>query len=94
MIRQSGNFLCYGENVQPIDYINGYKNCLYKIYIPYCLFSELKNMLAILDLTQKSVYGEEKYDKIGNRCKDDIKDKFYMKMKELSEKIRQQENVK
>lgn len=94
LIRQSGNFLCYGENAQPIDYINGYKNCLYKIYIPYCLFYEFKNMLAILDLTRKSVYGDKKYDKIGNRCKGDVRDKFYTKMKELSEKIRQQENVK
>lgn len=93
IIRQSGNFLCYGGNIQPIDYNNWYKNALYKIYIPYCIFSELKYMLTILDLTSQSVYGNGTYTSIATSCKDESQNDFYTKIKEFSNEIRNRINV-
>lgn len=89
LIRQSGNFLCYGKNIQSIDYLECYKNSLYKIYIPHCLFDELNNMLTILDLTHKTIFGENLYDEVAKKCKNSSLLDFNRKMIELSKKIKQ-----
>lgn len=91
LIRQSGNFLCYGENCQSIDYMSGYKHALYKIYIPYCIFQDLKNMLGLLDLTHKSIYGESTYTTFAMDSKQNALDAFDKQMKEISENLRKHE---
>lgn len=90
LIRQSGNFLCYGSNTESIDCRTGYRDALYKIFIPYTIMPEIRDILSLLDLTQQTVYGEDKYDNIGDKCKHDAKNKFNEKMKELSIKVRTQ----
>lgn len=87
LIRQSGNFLCYGSNIQPIDYRSGFNNTLYKIFIPYCISQNLKDMLKILDLTHDSVYGINTYGYIADECREQSKDIFYKKIQEISTEI-------
>ena len=91
LIRQSGN---YGYNTEPIDCGSGYRDTLYKIFIPYTVMPEIRDRLSLLDLTQQSVYGEDKYGDIGDKCKNAARNKFNGKMKELSEIVKQQEQRK
>ena len=55
IIRQSGNFLYYGEYMVPIDKYPNKKDFLYKIIIPYCLINELKSLLELLDITENTI---------------------------------------
>ncbi|WP_034855946.1 hypothetical protein [Clostridium intestinale] len=63
--RQSGNFTIHGTMVWPIDYPDVVKNEIHKIFIPNSCIEDLRNLLAILDITEESIYG-------GQNIKDEI----------------------
>lgn len=55
IIRQSGNFICYGYNMNPIDKYPNKKEFLYKILIPYCFVNKLQSVLELLNINNETI---------------------------------------
>lgn len=73
MCRQSGNFMLYGTDIQPIDMRpkNAVNTFLYKIRIPYSIVEGLKDDLNALNITKESIYGDEpELDDVGKQAKE------------------------
>lgn len=85
MCRQSGNFMLYGTDVQPLDTrpAETVKKFLQKIHIPYSAVQEMVDVLNALNITKKSIYGdEERLDDIG-------KDARAMGVEQISKIVKQ-----
>jgi len=81
MCRQSGNFTVHCKFTKPIDYIDGLRNDITKIIIPYEIIEELMDTLITLDVTSESLYfGTDIKDKKAQQIKkeylDDFKNKY------------------
>lgn len=59
--KQSGNFICLGDNIQSIDSLGICKDVLYKIYIPYGAIKNIKRELGALNITRDAIYGTKSY---------------------------------
>lgn len=85
--RQSGNFVCLGRNIQPIDSYNICRDLLYKIYIPYGSISTIKRELEILNITPEAIYGEKSYmDDYANEIRVQEEENFKTLIGELKQK--------
>lgn len=59
IVRQSGNFVCYGDRMDPINIYPNKNEFLYQIIIPYTVLTEFQEFLELINITSKTVYGEE-----------------------------------
>ena len=59
IIRQSGNFIIHGCNFQPLD-LQYFNYLFHKIYIPKSAYNYFNNILNILQLNDKVIYGLDK----------------------------------
>ncbi|WP_297285519.1 FRG domain-containing protein [uncultured Brachyspira sp.] len=85
IIRQSGNFLFQPADITPIELKGSLpKECLYKIYIPYYFIKNIKKELEALNITNKSLYGNNK--KLENDALK-IKNKEYKKFIKYIEEL-------
>ncbi|MEK4529933.1 FRG domain-containing protein [Paenibacillus sp. FSL H8-0104] len=58
--RQSGNFTIHGTQVRSLDDYNILRKSMYKIFIPYKCFNEVKEVLDTLNINETSIYGDGK----------------------------------
>lgn len=85
--RQSGNFVCQGSNIQPIDSLGVCREVLYKIYIPYASIKNIQKELQVLNITSNSIYGEEsRLDECIKEIRSDEEKKFKQLIEELNSK--------
>ncbi|EPB8149248.1 FRG domain-containing protein [Clostridium perfringens] len=85
--RQSGNFVCLGSNIQPIDSLGICRKVLYKIYIPYGVIKNIKRELEILNITPDAIYGEKSYlDEYAKKIRVAEEEKFGILIDELNQK--------
>lgn len=85
--RQSGNFVCLGDNIQPIDSLGICRDVLYKIYIPYGAIKKIKRELQILNITSDAIYGEKSYlDEYAKEIRIREEEKFNTLINELNQK--------
>ena len=59
MCRQSGNFIVFGANVQPMERLNPPDETLIKIVIPKKLINRLKELLNAAGVNRNSIYVSE-----------------------------------
>jgi hypothetical protein len=95
MCRQSGDFLLYSANIQPLDMYpeNAINQFLYRIHIPYTNVQELMEDLKALNVTKESIYGDypdldaagKKAKKIGKEQIDEIVKEIIEKYKNIKE---------
>lgn len=84
--RQSGNFTIHGEIIWPLDYREVAQKAMHKIFIPYACIKEMKEMLSVLDITKKSIYGDSDLDVISKDISQENRNKFKASIDKLVEK--------
>lgn len=88
LCRQSGNFTIHGRMVWPLDYPDVVKEIIHKIFIPYTRIEKIKEQLKVLNITEKSIYGnEDMKDMISKTIEDDTNIEFLKGIEELANKF-------
>lgn len=88
MCRQSGNFLCQGTNIQPIDTLAISAEVLYKIYVPYYCIDNINSELQALNITKQSIYGDKtELDEIAKKIRHLEEKKFRKVVEKINEKF-------
>lgn len=91
--RQSGNFTIHGVNIWPLDYYQIVQKNMYKVFIPYKCFEEIKEWLNSLDINKKSIYGSSDLDKISKDIKNNETINFYTNIEKIKEKYKDKNNI-
>ncbi|MCM3471024.1 FRG domain-containing protein [Brevibacillus borstelensis] len=81
--RQSGNFTIHGHMVWPIDHRSIVQKEIHKIFIPYNCIDEIGEWLRLMDITEKSIYGESLLDSMSKNISEEEKKKFRSSIQEL-----------
>lgn len=58
--RQSGNFTIHGSQIKALDFYDVLRESMYKIFIPFKCFKEMKGVLGTLNINETSIYGDGK----------------------------------
>lgn len=72
MCRQSGDFTLFGTDIQPLDMrpSNAVNTYMYTIHIPYSAVKGIKQELLAFNITETSIYGDEReLDVMGKKAK-------------------------
>ncbi|WP_176555925.1 FRG domain-containing protein [Bacillus cereus] len=86
--RQSGNFTIHGDMVWPIDHREAVQEILHKIFIPYSVYDEINETLEILDVNDRSIYGESELDLISKDISEKAANNFQKEITDLIEKYK------
>ncbi len=74
MCRQSGNFMLFSSQIQPLDTYSSsaINEFMYTIHIPYKVITNFTSYLDVLNLNKSSIYGDNApLDDIGQKVKED-----------------------
>ena len=66
---------------------------MYKVFIPYKCFEEIKEWLNSLDINKKSIYGSSDLDKISKDIKNNETINFYTNIEKIKEKYTDKNNI-
>lgn len=86
--RQSGNFTIHGGNVWPLEKPDNVISEIHKIFIPYQCIEEMKEILNVLDINQRSIYGDSELDAITKNISKESNRKLISAIKELKKKYK------
>lgn len=85
--RQSGNFTIHGQLVWPIEHPEPVQKIMHKIFIPYGYINVFKEYLELLNINNKSIYGEKGYiDLISSKLEKEQIEKFNEEINTLIKK--------
>ncbi|MGG0554724.1 FRG domain-containing protein [Priestia aryabhattai] len=87
--RQSGNFTIHGNMVWPLDHQNVTKSAIHKIFIPYQCIKEMKEILDVLDINKRSIYGDSELDAITKNISKESEKNLKLAIEELKGKYQE-----
>lgn len=86
--RQSGNFIFFPFDITPLNERDSYKECMYRIFIPYVDLEYFNNALKSLNIISSAVYGTEEFqieiDKTSNELKKELNTSFRTEIEEIN----------
>lgn len=87
--RQSGNFTIHGGNIWPLEKPTDVMSEIHKIFIPYQCIEEMKEILDVLDINKRSIYGDSELDAITKNISKESEKNLKLAIEELKEKYQE-----